>query len=359
MITRADMNEQLHLGSNTPTKTFVVEAHADDPRLLLEDVVGRSNLEATADAFLFKAHLDSGELWIDQLDRRFWSIHTDMGMKDAHDFLRKEVEGRRELDWIWLPSDHLRNIWPNTQPQRVVTTFDGSRFSEEDAPTKGLKVQMSGHGATKLLDFIAGNDDFRYSVSFHSSQTPLIDPDLGSIVEGVNRKGRFAVSGDSFEFHLQVVHSVVRRYKRLVELCESKAISYTTHDEIDGGGMLDGGSILIKFSRKITDIPAFLGELFSARIPYRLWGMPRFLDTHAEVDAVDLHVGQALRMDFGEDWLRVYLNKGSCGNTVARLVCNLQHTFDGALSFADPELQRALRGEGAKLPAPPLPRFAQ
>ena len=353
MITRADMAGELNLGSNTPTKTFVVEAHADDPARLLEEVVGRNNLEPTADAFLYRVLLDGGVLWVDQLDQRFWSIHTDMQMKDAHDFLRREVESRRELDWIWLPSDHLRNIWPNTQPQRVVTTFDGSRFTEEDAPAQDLKVQLSGRGATKLLDHIANNDAYRYSVSFDSSQTPLVDPDLGWVVEGVNRKGRFAVSGDSFELHLQVVHAVVGRYKRLVSLCESKAVEYSAFGGGDSGGTLDGGPILVRFSRKIADMPAFLAEVFSARFPYRLWGVPRFYEKYAEVDAVDLHVGQALRIDFGENWLRVYLNKGSCGNTVARLVCNLQHTFDGALSFADPELQAALHGG-----KPHLPRFA-
>ncbi|GAA3460645.1 hypothetical protein ACFFSW_20890 [Saccharothrix longispora] len=353
MMTRADMADQLQPGSSTPIKTFVIEAHAEDPLRLLEEVVGRSNLEVTADAYLYRAHLDGGVLWVDQLDGRFWSIHTDMSTKQAHTFLRKEVENRRELDWMWLPSEHLRKIWPNTRPQRVVTTFDASHFQEEDVPAKDLKVHLSGRGATQLLDYIAGNVDYRYSVSFQSSQSVLVDPDLGSIVEGVNRQGRFAVHGDSFDFHLQVVQAVVRRYKNLVQLCEARAIDYASFGEADGGGTMSGGAILVRFSRTITDLSAFVAELFSARTPYRLWGVPRLYDEHAEVDAVDLHVGQSIRMDFGADWLRVYLDKGSCGNTVARLVCNLQHTFDGALSFADPVLDAALRGISPALPRRP------
>lgn len=350
MITRADMSDQLDLSSNALAKTFVIEAHSADPPGLLQDLVGRGNLESTADAYLFKARLPEGFLWVDQLDERFWSIHTDIPMKEATSFLRQEVESRRELDWIWLPSDHLRTMWPDTQPRRVVTTFDGSRFVDPDAPAENLKVQLSGKGATQLLDYIASSDNYKYSVSFHSAQASLTDPHFGRIEEGVNRMGKFVVSGESFDFHLQFVHAVVQRYKRLVKLCESKAIAYSPFDDFsDGGGTLHGGPIVIKFSRNITDMTAFLGEIFSSRIPYRLWGAPRVYDTHAEVDAVDLHVGQALRMDFGENWARIYLNKGSCGNTVARLVCNLQHTFDGALSFVDPELQAALRGEA--LPA--------
>jgi hypothetical protein len=57
----------------------------------------------------------------------------------------------------------------------------------------------------------------------------------------------------------------------------------------------------------------------------------------------DLHVGQQLRFDIAPDWLRVYLFKGGCGNTVARLASNLQHHFDGALSIVDDELDAELK----------------
>jgi hypothetical protein len=62
----------------------------------------------------------------------------------------------------------------------------------------------------------------------------------------------------------------------------------------------------------------------------------------AEVEAVDLHVGRKLRFDIGSDWLRIYVFEGGCGNSVARLITNLQHHFDGALALLDPELATAL-----------------
>lgn len=70
--------------------------------------------------------------------------------------------------------------------------------------------------------------------------------------------------------------------------------------------------------------------------------MPRIDDGVAEIDAVDLHVGQRLRIDVGLDWMRIYLERGGCGNTVARMISNLQHRFDSRLSLADPALQAAM-----------------
>jgi hypothetical protein len=102
-----------------------------------------------------------------------------------------------------------------------------------------------------------------------------------------------------------------------------------------------GVPIGIRFSRQITDLAAFCEELFSARAPWRLWGQPEISGDTALVDAVDLHVGQRLSIEVGAEWMRVYLPAGACGNTVARLISNLQAHFDSALSLAQPALQEA------------------
>jgi hypothetical protein len=98
----------------------------------------------------------------------------------------------------------------------------------------------------------------------------------------------------------------------------------------------------MKFSHPIDDMSRFLDELFAVRRPFRLWGVPQLTDGVAEVEAVDLHIGRRIRMDIGTDWMRVYLEAGCCGNSVARLISNLQHRFDSALTLHDPDLQAAL-----------------
>ena len=313
MTTRADMGRMLALDPNTPTKTFVLEAHVKHPQMFLAEIVGARNVQPTDDAFLYKAMLPEGVLWVDQLDDRFWSVHTDLQTPVVRRFLRKEVERRRELDWIWLPSDHLRNLWPNAAPRRVHTTFDGRGLVDSDSPARDLRVQLSGKRATDLLDYISKLGEYRSSVSFERVQTSLVDPDLGQIEEGVNRMGSFVVTGNSFEFHVQFVRAVVQRYKRLVTLCESRSLSFTphTHEDEGLGGVLSGGPIVVEFSRRINDLGAFLTTLLSSRAPYRLWGVPEVHRTHAEVHAVDLHVASSIRLDLGHDWLRINLGQGS------------------------------------------------
>lgn len=339
MATRADMGSALALDPTSPTKTFVLEVHSEDPSADLADMVGSSRLEPTDDAYLFRAHVGEHLFWVDQLDDRFWSFHTDMPVREASAFLRQQIERRRDLDWMWLPSGHLRNAWPQSVSQQVRTRFQGERFLPDDSAVSDLRVQLSGSAAEQLLDLIQSNPAYSSAVSFDSVQTTLTVDNLGMLTEGVTRMGRFAAFGDSFELHLAFIRNVVDHYRRFVELCEQRAIGW--HSLPDGGGVVSGGPITIRFSRAIEDMDRFVNELLAVRRPFRLWGVPEIVGGAAQIDAVDLHVGERLRFDIGRDWLRVYLERGSCGNTVARLISNLQHHFDGALWLADAELDAA------------------
>lgn len=344
-LTRAGLSRRLNLAAGNPTKTFVLDVHAEDPDAYLADLVGAASVEATSDASLHGVHVPEGDFWVDQLDERFWSFHTDMPSADAHRFLHARVESRRDLDWMWLPTEHLRQASPNRKARRVRTAFSGRQLLGPDAVTSRLDLQVTGAEAERLLDYLAKNDEYRSAVSLSGVQVEVGDPDNGPLTEAVNRLGKFAASGESFELHQQFVRSVVARYADFVRSLEAKAIGWSPLDAgLDGGGTLMGQPVVIAFSRPVPDLNRFAQELFASGVPFRLWGVPALTEDEAgpvvEVDAVDLHVGQRLRIDIGTTWMRVYMEQGSCGNTVARLASNLQHRFDGALRLVDPELQR-------------------
>jgi hypothetical protein len=350
MTTRAALSEILSFDASAPTKTFVIEAHANgDPAQLLRDVAGPGNLVATEDAYLFRLLVEGAAdcFWVDQLNERFWTFHTNMPMVLADRYLRQSVSARRDLDWMWLPSAHLRTVWPNTPTRGVRSKFQGSQLLGQSVAFDDVRLKLRGNSADEFLNYLYKNPYIRAAVPFDGVEVALDDPEFGQINEAVDRMGRFAVSGDSLGFHLQFVEAVIGRYLRLVELCEQKALGWTGFDRgiVESGGQMMGAPIVIRFSRTIQDLEQFVDTLFSSREPFRLWGVPRMQDGVVELEAVDLHVGQPLRIDVGEQWLRLYLTKGDCcGNSVARLASNLQHRFDAALTFVDPDLQAALEG---------------
>jgi hypothetical protein len=337
------MAAELALTSTSPTKTFVVEAHTEHPDEYLVDLAGRNHVESTEDVFLYKVHTEHGSFWVDQLDSRFWSFHTKMHTDKASHIVNGWIRSRHDLDWMWLPSEHLRHVWPGARTRQAKTDFRSHELlGESGADTEDLRFHLSGRNAEKFLDFVS-NSPYRAAISFYGIEADISDPDFGFVKEALSRSGKFAVSGDSFMLHTQFVSAIVGRYGKLIRLCEERAIGYHSWNSEEGGGTFSGGPIGIRFSKPILDFDAFLTALFSSRAPFRLWGIPQpGVDGTVEVEAVDLHVGQRLTIDVGESWMRIYLEPGGCGNTVARLVSNLQHRFDAALSMVDPDLDAAV-----------------
>ncbi|MFJ8990540.1 hypothetical protein ACIRQH_09215 [Streptomyces sp. NPDC102279] len=345
MTTRATMVESLQDASG-PTRTVVLEAHCGEanPEKRIRSIFGTEEYIPTEDAFLFRVFSDEGDFWVDQLGDRFWSVHSSMPMRKLNPILHEKIERRRDLDWMWLPSGHLENVWPNAVSNRVRTKFHGRDFLTEDDPAQDLTINLAGRDAERLLRHISNDAEYRSAVSFDSVQVSLSDPALGRINEGIDRMGRFAVSGD-LEYHFQFVDTVIRRYSRLVKLFETRAIDWSPA-AATGGVALTGSPIAIRFSRQIPDLESFASSLFASRQPFRLWGVPELSGEVISVEAVDLHVGHSLRMEIGRQWMRIYIGVGTCGNTIARLVSNLQHRFDSQLEFIDPELQSALELDG-------------
>jgi hypothetical protein len=324
----------------SPWKTFVLEAHAEsDAEGLLSDAFGGSRVRRTEDIHLHEVVAEI-PLIVDHLDDRFWSIHTTGPATVATPFLKGIVETRRDLDWMWLPSDHLRDVWPGSKPQWLASDFTTGRLTPETGDVADLRLRVRGSAAERVLALV--ESEFDKAVSFSGVAIRAADDDLGSVAEAISRDGRFVANGDDFGFHQTIVRRVVDRYRHFIESVEARALTWT--ELPNGGAALRGAPIVMRFSRPIPDLELFLDRLFSAREPFRLWGIPQMTGSaSAEVEAVDLHVGQQLRFDITPDWLRVYLFAGGCGNTIARLASNLQHHFDGALSIVDETLDSRLK----------------
>ena len=334
--------------SRKPWKTFVLEAHAGNgAENLLREGFAEGRVLPTEDIYLHqlvgKSELvGEYEFTVDHLNDRFWSFHTTMPTADAGRCLRNVVGARHDLDWMWLPSAHLSNIWGGASLQWLAADYNARRLCPSQDSSDDLQVQLRvrGHHADEVLRVISE----RYDTAVPQDEIGISanDPQLGWVNERINYQGRFMVNGDDFNFHQAIVRRVIERYKGFVEAVERRLLRWLALP--DGGARVSGMPIAITFSRPIPDVGVFAESLFSSREPFRIWGLFDMKgDDMAEVEAVDLHVGQPLRFDITSDWLRVYLFEGGCGNSIARLVANLQRHFDGGLSMVDDELEQLLK----------------
>lgn len=333
-----------------PLKTWVIEAHhGGDADRFLAALADGAIISRTDDAYLHRMVEGEVEFVIDHLDDRYWSFHTWSGAADAQRLLKSRVQRRRDLDWAWLPAAHLSRLWAEGEPTWLRTEFHGEQSLPADDPARRMQLRLRGSQPDHLLAVLQGSP-YASALAYDQVGVFAKDPNFGSVNEAVNSMGKFVATGDSFKLHEELVRLTLDRYRRLVDAVEARALSWSGDEAM--GLRLHGEVIALSFSRAVPDLGRFLDTVFSSREPFRLWGVPRLQGDLATVEAVDLHVGQRLRLEVGTRWLRIFLGPGTCGNTVARLVTNLQHRFDAGISFDDPELQQHLAPAGPTLHAP-------
>jgi hypothetical protein len=242
MTSRSDLSQRVPLDGTVPAESFVLEVHTEDPRTYLAEIAGKGNVEDTDDAFLSRVFAPpAGEFWVDRLEPRFWVFHTIGPSTAAAAWLKDRVESRRDTDWMWLPSAHLRYIAPYALPRRVRTEFDGKRLVSSDDAARDLKIQLSGSHAERLLDRIADLSEYKSAISFNTIEVDIDDADLGPLRESVRRWGAFAAHGEQFAHHAQFVQLVIGRYARLIESIEALALRFEPLHEMNASPLDDAG----------------------------------------------------------------------------------------------------------------------
>ncbi len=329
-------------GAELPWKTYLVEAHSEGDTPAFIDSLFGSHARETEDASLTQVKLPFDNGWVnftvDHLFDRFWSIHTSDPVAIVRPSLERLIDGHRTLDWVWLPAGHMSELWPGNQRGSLKVVHNETGLLD---PESGENFSISFRSSSKRAEHLRKQlqKDYASVVSPHCIGAEIHDDSYGGTVnEALTRKGQFVATGSSFALHQAVVGRVRKKYADLVGAIEEYRMCWNPL-ETGSGGTFSGGAIELKFSKKIPDLEKFTDRLFSSKAPFRLWGIPVAAgDDLFEVDAVDLHVGHVLRLDVSSEWLRVVLLQNTCGNTIARLVSNLQRHFDAGLEVTDPFL---------------------
>jgi hypothetical protein len=190
------------------------------------------------------------------------------------------------------------------------------------------RVQIEGEAPEELLDFLATDPRYAPSAALSAIGTSVEELGIGHARIVADYRGAMTSDGDSFELVAGVLWRTVRRYERYIQALEER--HQLRADVVEDAGLqIDGDVALLKFPQRVSNMDGLLDGLFSSRDPFRLWAVPRETSPGQwEANAVDLHIGTPIRLEVTADWLRVLLEPGTCGNTLARLVANLQHHFD-------------------------------
>ena len=336
-----------------PLKTYIIEAHdlngaTPSPvgaQSVLGDLEKRFDFktEATDDPTLAILAKNETRFFLDILNPRFWVIHTTANINPAQEYLKELVHGSWNLDFAWLPSQILSYLRKGRQFLGFNVDFDQALFLSPAAPQEAqdrsviFKTRYRGNRGDRLFDFLS-SQTFSPMLCLSAVKYSVSDSASGAYIQNeLNASGRIMATGNSISLHLGAVNHLVNLYAEMIQTLESELSLAFVRGE--NGDELQGYPLTLEFSEPVLDFQGFAKEILSCREETRLWGVV----THEETDfvraeVVDLHSASRLRLELTPKHLVIYLFKGSCGNSVARILRVVQEHLDPTVYF---ELERA------------------
>jgi hypothetical protein len=167
--------------------------------------------------------------------------------------------------------------------------------------------------------------------------------------------GRVTNRSESFRDHRNHLLFVVRIYEHLLKSTEEQAW-YSIQESVGVPGQfrkIVGSPVVVRFQEPLSSsvFDYWIKATFERkRNRFRLWGHPiRLGPTKVHVYGVDRHLWQPLFLELTARGCTAIIPNGTCGNTVHRLVTNIQRYLDpGARAFIGDKPYREMVEESAQ-----------
>jgi len=352
-----------HVSPYALVKAFVLEtssrAGGRDAVAALQEA-GQLAEPVDKDLFAVQSPVES-DAWalVDVQDPRFPALYTVLDSEVATGRVNDLVHGSSTLDRVWIASAMFRELW-----QMVVAAYPDHRFSqmvfehesvyerafeqtaavddEDQEPTaeddeaplhaerRRARIQITERIGKLKRALPRMRDDYDPLESLVRLRIPA--PSRGG--HDVAFDGRIVNRGDSLTSFQQTVAAVTAIYRRSTERAELAAWPSgpeAATGEASHQSLSVGLPLLIKLNEELP-LPTFerwVASFRHKRNRFRLWGNPISMGPgKVHLYAVDNHLWQPIDLEITRRHLYAQLPLGTCGNTIHRLVTNVQRFVD-------------------------------
>lgn len=299
------------------------------------------------------------------LTPRYFVFYTLHPSNVADKWVKNLVLNSSELDHVWLSGITfnvlLQRVIQLAKPHRYASILfvhesiyqiDTEIYEDEDEEDKeipltldeGDEIEVKERRASKfrLVDKISVVQEKLselqeiYFPLYAINQLRFPSP-VGQGGHNFYDNGKVTNRSGNFRDHRSHILYVQRIYDELMKMTEEKAW-YSIHKEtvtIPGQFQkLIGSPVIIKFEEPLSKetfdywIKSTFGRI---RNRFRLWGNPIILGPKkVHVYGVDRHLWKPIFVEITDKHLIAIVPKGTCGNTIHRLICNIQRYIDPA-----------------------------
>lgn len=349
-------------------KSYLIEAHLDGDVLKgLTELVARHAAsygkvrfrvcETEDEGFVRIEAQKAGEtrvvaLYVDVLESRFWKCHTTHDAAKIDDAVKRLVRFGRQLDRLWLPAVFLHEMsnWGSFQAFKL--NHDRRDYEEPQVGRQPPQVKKdprlselasvlklslkSSRFVPKVLRFLTHDEELKHYSTLSAITVKRRESDdwqseqYGSFsIDDVRYDSKFTTRGTELDCHEDMLQQTLRRYKTALHNIELCRLGFAR-------GKLSGDPFIFSFPKQLPSVQRFCEFVFASAPPFNLLGINADAKKDlARVLAVDIHSGGKLRFEIFPDFLRVYLDRRACGNSLMRLWTNLEQHVSATVELQD------------------------
>jgi hypothetical protein len=319
-------------------------------------------------------------------DSRYAIIHTLLPAQESDRWVQSLIQASPWLDRVWLSAPLFLELWnfvsDVNNPSRYTritfeheSVYDIDGVDAADAPAEDEDLDLDDEASENEATGVTASvpEDDQPDRERRSSKFTMVEriSKVQQILQSLQRtyrplhsitqlripapnhgghefyfNGKVTDRSDSFHSHRQAVEYVLDLYRQATERAEQAAWfgleateemhpPHRTLDAAQDGLRYRGAPVVLRFSETLTDavFEQWVDSIFRRKHNrFRLWGNPISMGKRkVHVYGVDRHVWQPIDLELTPTHVTALLPEGTCGNTIHRLVTNVQRFVDPAV----------------------------
>lgn len=279
----------------------------------------------------------------EKIDNRYFALYTLLPARVSDSLVKRAVASNPLVDHLWLSSQGFNSLWDHVRSVNSGRRYGKITFEHEsiydlsinDAEPENRNVEderrASRFTMVDRLDVIHSQmGPLQATYAPLASITHIRMPAASRGGHDLYYDGKVTNRSDSFLDHRGAILNVIDMYSRLTSRIED--VLWVSGSSRGGGFSLQGAVAELVFSETLEE-PLFKRWVMSLfnnrRNRFRITGFPTWLsDRKVHADAIDQHLWQPFMMEMTPNHVVAVLPKGTCGNTINRLVSNVQRLVD-------------------------------
>lgn len=283
--------------------------------------------------------------YAERISPRYLLVHSPQETQEADAAVRRRVKDSVDLDFAWLSGSFLERLWREwilpSNPGRTAhlkfshqSYFDVDVWDDEDGDEDGRPV-LRRHFASESTSDLKETGERLGAIleglqgihkPFHAIQMVRVPSHEARGSYDLWGWGKMTHRSDNFRRGRLYLEAFADFYERVVAAVEERMWFFA--EDIGPGYSVHGAPLTVKFEPALD--PDVFDRLINSTFvsghgPLRLWGKPIWVGPQrVHVYGIDLHLWQQMYMELTPEGVMVVLPRGTCGNTVNRLLANLQ-----------------------------------